>query len=397
MQNDLNISLSEAPNKQTIMVIGLQQAGKTAFVQKFSAINKKLFQDSKIPEYDIELIDTPSYDSFFTLLPFRDPKVTGYIIVFCQQNSEILKSTKQIRKKLFSINGQHKRTVILFNEFTYFDNRSSEIQEEILDIKYWSKQQDIIFSQLDIKRASSKEIVNFFERMFMKKIRTTLNQKIFIIIQFGVSIYVFLFAIWLSIKDPSLIISNIQLEIYCLALLCLGISNMFIPYFIRTGIKDSNTQCINRSKIFSCLVTVISVITLIIASMFLQLLSCLIMSILFTFNSVLCLFFTFLFMKSYFQQDQIMIIYTKMLNQIQYEQTTRFLRFIQYRFFDYSFFQIHQLSKFYDDLFKQLIYYSHSLKLFILMQQVNKLFNLSISAHTFVKVDYVLRNGNLFK
>ncbi|CAD8212273.1 unnamed protein product [Paramecium octaurelia] len=246
MQNDLNLSLNEAPNKQTIMVIGLQQAGKTTFVQKFSAINKKIFQESKIPEYDIELIDTPSYDSFFTLLPFRDPKVTGYIIIFCQQNSEILKSTKQIRKKLFSINGQHKRTVILFNEFTYIDNRSSEIQEEILNIKYWSKQQDIIFSQLDIKRATSKEIVNFFERMFMKKIRTTLNQKIFIIIQFGVSIYVFLFAIWLSIKDPSLIISNISLEIYCLALLCLGISNMFIPYFIRKGIKDSNTQCINR-------------------------------------------------------------------------------------------------------------------------------------------------------
>ncbi|CAD8143159.1 unnamed protein product [Paramecium pentaurelia] len=246
MQNDINLSLNEAPNKQTIMVIGLQQAGKTTFAQKFSAINQKLFQESKIPDYDIELIDTPSYDSFFTLLPFRDPKVTGYIIIFCQLNSEIMKSTKQIRKKLFSINGQHKRTVILFNEFTYFDTRSSEIQEEIMNIKYWCKQQDILFSQLDIKRASCKQIINLFEKMFMKKIRTTLAQKIFIIIQFGMGIYIFLFAIWLSINDPSLIISNISYEIYCLALLCLGISNIFIPYFFRTGIKDSNTQCINR-------------------------------------------------------------------------------------------------------------------------------------------------------
>ncbi|CAD8134030.1 unnamed protein product [Paramecium pentaurelia] len=245
MQNDLNLSLSSAQNKQTIMVIGLQQAGKTTLVQKFAAINQKLFQESKISDYDIELIDTPSYDSFFTLLPFRDPKVTAYIIIFCEQNTDIMKSIKQIRKKLFTINGQHKRTIILLNEFAY-DNQSSEIQDEIMNIKQWCKQQDIVFSQLDVRRASSKEIVNIFERMYMKRIRTTLTQKIFIILQSVIAIFVFLFALWLSIKDPSLIISNTSLEIYCLALLCLGISHIFIPYFLKTGIKDSNTQCINR-------------------------------------------------------------------------------------------------------------------------------------------------------
>ncbi|CAK70951.1 unnamed protein product (macronuclear) [Paramecium tetraurelia] len=245
MQNDLNSSLISAQNKQTIMVIGLQQAGKTTLVQKFKAINKKLFQESKISDYEIELIDTPTYDSFFTLLPFRDPKVTGYIIIFCDQNTDILKSIKQIRKKLFTNNGQHKRTIIILNEYIK-DNGSSQIQEEIMNIKYWCKQQDIIFCQLDVSRASPKEILRVFERMYMKRIRTTLKQKIFIILQFAIAMYVFLFAIWLSIKDPSLIISNISLEIYCLALLCLGISHIFIPYFLRKGIKDSNTQCINR-------------------------------------------------------------------------------------------------------------------------------------------------------
>ncbi|CAD8050618.1 unnamed protein product [Paramecium sonneborni] len=245
MQNDINISLNQDQIKQTIMVIGFQQCGKTTLFQKFTAINQKLFQESNIPDYDIELIDTPSYNSFFTLQTFRDPKVTGYIIIFCEQTSEIMKSIKEIRKKLFQINGQHKRTIIIFNEFTY-ENQSSAIQEEISNIQYWCKQQDIIFSQINVLRATSKEIINLFEKMFMKKIRTTLFQKIFIIVQFAIAIYIFLYALWLSIKDPSLIISNVSLEIYCLALLCLGISNIFIPYFLRAGIKDSNNQCINR-------------------------------------------------------------------------------------------------------------------------------------------------------
>jgi hypothetical protein len=57
-------------------------------------MNVKAIQESKISDLNIELVDTPSYDSYFTLLPIRDPKVTGYIIMFSDQNNEVFRSIK---------------------------------------------------------------------------------------------------------------------------------------------------------------------------------------------------------------------------------------------------------------------------------------------------------------
>ncbi|CAD8049406.1 unnamed protein product [Paramecium sonneborni] len=295
MQNDLNQSLNQDLIKQTIMVIGLIQAGKTTLVQKYTAINQKLFQESCISDQNIELIDTPSYDYYFTLLPFRDPKVTGYLIIFCEQNLEIMKSIKQIRKKLFQINGQHKRTIILFNEFS-FDNQSSEIQQEIVNIKYWCRQQDIIFSQINVKKASSKEIKNVHEK----------NTN-YIILENFYHILICHYDIYFSIchlafnQGP---IFNYKKYFVGDLLLSFALSRNFQYFhsiffesrnqgFQQLMHQKSKQHLVSKSKVFSCLVAVISIITLIIASMFYQLLSCLIMSILFTFNSVLCLFYTF--------------------------------------------------------------------------------------------------------
>ncbi|CAD8133815.1 unnamed protein product [Paramecium octaurelia] len=331
MQNDLNQSLISAQNKQTIMVIGLQQAGKTTLVQKFKSINKKLIQESKISDYDIELIDTPTYDFFFTLLPFRDPKVTGYIIIFCDQNTDIMKSIKQIRKKLFTNNGQHKRTIIILNEYIK-DNGSSEIQEEIMNIKYWCKQQDIIFCQLDVSRSSPKEILHVFEKMYMKRIRTTLKQKIFIILQFAVAMYVFLFAIWLSIKDPSLIVLSNN---FCFRQVIFHWRSTAQHYYAQEFHKFSFHIFEQRIQILNALIEQTTFSQQVqnfqlFSYCYLSnnpdyclhvLYAAILPNNVYTFHvqfSSLHIFYI-LFMKSYCYQDQKMIIYTKMLNLNQYD------------------------------------------------------------------------------
>lgn len=115
----------------------------------------------KVEDLGVELVDTPSYDSYFTLLPIRNISVHGYILMFSLFNSEVAKNLAEMRHKLFQISGQHYPTVILANTFQLYGiNDSNNFSNELEEVKNWCQQTGLSLFICDIKNAKDADLCN---------------------------------------------------------------------------------------------------------------------------------------------------------------------------------------------------------------------------------------------
>jgi hypothetical protein len=64
----------------------------------------------------VEVLDTASYDPYFTFLPTKHGAgISGYIIMYDPQRVDSLDFVQTILEKLFQINGKNKPVILLGN------------------------------------------------------------------------------------------------------------------------------------------------------------------------------------------------------------------------------------------------------------------------------------------
>lgn len=103
----------------------------------------------------MEVIDTQSYDPYFTFLASKHAVgISGYVIMFDQSNP--CDSVQLIYDKLFQINGINKPIVIVANvntEMRLNDSNSESFLSNDDDIREFSLQNHIPYLRMDVKNA----------------------------------------------------------------------------------------------------------------------------------------------------------------------------------------------------------------------------------------------------
>ncbi|KAM3144590.1 hypothetical protein pb186bvf_003197 [Paramecium bursaria] len=289
MSENLPLVVEKKTQNLKIMIIGQQDAGKTLLIQRFlpsPGINKTIIIQNQ--EYDFQVIDTPAYDPFFTMLTMSSQNINGYVVVFSQHNLDVLNTLKDIRQKLFQISGIYKPMVVVANiNPQLISNQSGVIEEEnLIQIIRWCDEIGIKIFQMNLKSEKEDKINQIFEYLAQPEQKIPRNERFYLFIQELIALSILIFGMWYIFYDPSIIvyfdqsfslkqqINYLSYYVYQQQVLK-GYWEFTKVYF---GIRESNHTYIQRSKILIVLDLALSVFTILITCLYVKAMSCIVIS-----------------------------------------------------------------------------------------------------------------------